>query len=258
MDEFTGMAFHSAEREVERLERQVDEARQEAAELRRQLAEAQAAIAAVPRPEIAELCDLIDNSTTAISLDCPAGWAVREWLETYEAADLRRQFEQERVEIGMLRRQLQEGEQSALSHAIGQIFYLRRQLAEERMRANAAEFAVAQLLADAADLRRQVEHANRRRDTAIGEANEARAAAADLWRQLEATQAEIAALRIENAAIAAIAAICPTCGGSGAVDSGGFTPWGVGIDATCPTCNGRGKAYTDADDTPHGAEKGDA
>ena len=47
-----------------------------------------------------------------------------------EAADLRRQFEQERVEIGMLRRQLQEGEQSALSHAIGQIFYLRRQLAE--------------------------------------------------------------------------------------------------------------------------------
>ncbi len=185
MDEFTGMAFHSAEREVERLERQVDEARQEAAELRRQLAEAQAAIAAVPRPEIAELCDLIDNSTTAISLDCPAGWAVREWLETYDAADLRRQFEQERVEIGMLRRQLQEGEQSALSHAIGQIFYLRRQLAEERMRANAAEFAVAQQRDEAADLRRQLEHANRWRDNEILAANEARADAADLRRQLD-------------------------------------------------------------------------
>ena len=102
-----------------------------------------------------------------------------------EAADLRRQFEQERVEIGMLRRQLQEGEQSALSHAIGQIFYLRRQLAEERMRANAAEFAVAQQRDEAADLRRQLEHANRWRDNEILAANEARADAADLRRQLD-------------------------------------------------------------------------
>ena len=162
-----------------------NEARADAADLRRQLAEVQAEIAAVPRPEIGELCDLIGNSTTAISLDCPAGWAVREWLETYDAADLRRQFEQERVEIGMLRRQLQEGEQSALSHAIGQIFYLRRQLAEERMRANAAEFAVAQQRDEAADLRRQLEHANRWRDNEILAANEARADAADLRRQLD-------------------------------------------------------------------------
>lgn len=40
MDEFTGMVFHSAEREVERLERQLDEARQEAYDLRRQVAHA--------------------------------------------------------------------------------------------------------------------------------------------------------------------------------------------------------------------------
>ena len=51
-------------------------------------------------------------------------------------------------------------------------------------------------------------------------------------------------------AIATLAAICPTCGGSGEVDSGGFTPWGVGIDVTCPTCQGSGKAYSDTDATP--------
>lgn len=50
--------------------------------------------------------------------------------------------------------------------------------------------------------------------------------------------------------IATLAAICPTCGGSGEVDSGGFTPWGVGIDVTCPTCQGSGKAYSDTDATP--------
>ena len=114
---------------------------------------------------------------------------------------------------------------------------------------------------ETADLRRQLAEAQAEIAAWVAmrdAANAAIAEAAELRRQLEATQAEIAALRIENAAIAAIAAICPTCGGSGAVDSGGFTPWGVGIDATCPTCNGRGKAYTDADDTPHGAEKGDA
>lgn len=26
---------------------------------------------------------------------------------------------------------------------------------------------------------------------------------------------------------------CPECGGTGAVDSGGFTPWGQGIDVPC-------------------------
>ena len=145
----------------------------EAADLRRQLAEVQAEIAAVPRPEIGELCDLIGNSTTAISLDCPAGWAVREWLETYDAADLRRQFEQERVEIGMLRRQLQEGEQAALSHAIGQIFHLRRQLAE------------CQEIAAARGESLGYETADEWNDNPATDANDARQEAAKLRRQLD-------------------------------------------------------------------------
>jgi len=29
---------------------------------------------------------------------------------------------------------------------------------------------------------------------------------------------------------------CPTCGGSGGVDSGGFTPWGEWITSPCPDC----------------------
>lgn len=37
MNELEGMTFHSAEREVERLEKQLDEARQEAADMRWQL-----------------------------------------------------------------------------------------------------------------------------------------------------------------------------------------------------------------------------
>lgn len=150
-----------------------NEARADAADLRRQLAETQAEIAAVPRPEIGELCDLIGNSTTAISLDCPAGWAVREWLETYDAADLRRQFEQERVEIGMLRRQLQEGEQAALSHAIGQIFHLRRQLAE------------CQEIAAARGESLGYETADEWNDNPATDANDARQEAAKLRRQLD-------------------------------------------------------------------------
>lgn len=30
---------------------------------------------------------------------------------------------------------------------------------------------------------------------------------------------------------------CDTCGGSGAADSGGVTPWGAGIDIPCPDCS---------------------
>jgi hypothetical protein len=35
--------------------------------------------------------------------------------------------------------------------------------------------------------------------------------------------------------------ICGECDGTGEVDSGGFSPWGTGIDVTCPTCNGTGR-----------------
>lgn len=31
---------------------------------------------------------------------------------------------------------------------------------------------------------------------------------------------------------------CPTCGGTGSIDSGGFTPWGQSIDLPCPSCSG--------------------
>lgn len=80
---------------------EANEARQEAADLRRQLAEERM------RANAAE-------------------FAVAQQRD--EAADLRRQVGQARTEAGMLRRQLQEGEQSALSQALGQIAYLRRQL----------------------------------------------------------------------------------------------------------------------------------
>ena len=30
---------------------------------------------------------------------------------------------------------------------------------------------------------------------------------------------------------------CPECDGTGAVDSGGVTPWGAGIDIPCPRCS---------------------
>lgn len=29
---------------------------------------------------------------------------------------------------------------------------------------------------------------------------------------------------------------CPQCGGTGGIDSGGFTPWGAGIELPCPSC----------------------
>ena len=32
---------------------------------------------------------------------------------------------------------------------------------------------------------------------------------------------------------------CSTCDGSGAIDSGGVTPWGAGIDIACPECEAR-------------------
>jgi DnaJ-class molecular chaperone len=34
---------------------------------------------------------------------------------------------------------------------------------------------------------------------------------------------------------------CPSCGGTGSVDSGGVTPWGASIDIACPDCEGKGK-----------------
>jgi len=39
---------------------------------------------------------------------------------------------------------------------------------------------------------------------------------------------------------ATCSASCCHCNGTGAVDSGGFTPWGGGIDVMCPTCKGSG------------------
>jgi hypothetical protein len=35
-------------------------------------------------------------------------------------------------------------------------------------------------------------------------------------------------------------ASCYHCDGTGAVDSGGVTPWGAGIDVMCPACKGSG------------------
>jgi len=63
--------------------------------------------------------------------------------------------------------------------------------------------------------------------------------------EVEKLRIQLAAARIEIAAYTALMTLCPTCGGSGEVDSGGVTPWGVGVDVTCPTCNGTGKAYDD-------------
>jgi len=40
------------------------------------------------------------------------------------------------------------------------------------------------------------------------------------------------------------AEVCGACGGNGAVDSGGQTPWGEGIDIPCGECNGRGWSPT--------------
>lgn len=97
---------------------------------------------------------------------------------------------------------------------------------------------------------REVERLERQLD-------EARQEADALRRQVAECQAELAAARLAIQAYAAVAAICPTCGGSGEVDSGGFSPWGDGIDATCPTCQGSGRAYITAN-TSHGEKEGDA
>lgn len=247
MDEFTGMVFHSAEREVERLERQLVEARQEAAELRRQLAECQAQ---------AEDDDRISGDSTLLLM--------------------------------------------------AEIAELRRQLTEERMRANAAEFAVAQLRADAADLRRQgnragyeyrevqralaevgaaagaddptspesildalaslrrqAEHANRWRDNEILAANEARADAADLRRQLAEVQAEIAAfVPMRAAANAAIAEAADLRRQLDAVPVGAiadlYTAYAYAV-AGKPAAQqfpqvARWLGILPADDTPHGGD----
>lgn len=36
---------------------------------------------------------------------------------------------------------------------------------------------------------------------------------------------------------------CPTCQGSGSVDTGGSTPWGSWITTACPHCNGSGTIH---------------
>lgn len=107
MDELTGMVFHSAEREVERLEKQLDEARQEADALRRQLEHAQDAI---------EFGNATNLAAKTVMLD------MRQQRDAarQEAADLRRQVEhannwrdsaileanEARAEAAELRRQL--------------------------------------------------------------------------------------------------------------------------------------------------------
>src|SRR5690348_13722832 len=46
------------------------------------------------------------------------------------------------------------------------------------------------------------------------------------------------AIKLIDAEIAALerGKICQTCGGSGAVDSGGVQPWGAAIYIRCPDC----------------------
>ena len=123
--------------------RKLTKARAEADELRRQLAEMQAAL---------------ENLTPGGSEFAGSFAVCLNWIRTRLATT---------------------------GHVAAERNELRRQLAEERMRANAAEFAVAQQRDEAADLRRQLEHANRWRDNEILAANEARADAADLRRQLD-------------------------------------------------------------------------
>lgn len=36
---------------------------------------------------------------------------------------------------------------------------------------------------------------------------------------------------------------CPTCVGTGSVDTGGPTPWGAWITDACPTCKGSGVVH---------------
>ena len=77
------------------------------------------------------------------------------------------------TEATELRRQLQEGEQAALSHAIGQIFHLRRQLAE------------CQEIAAARGESLGYETADEWNDNPATDANDARQEAAKLRRQLD-------------------------------------------------------------------------
>ena len=138
MNELEGLTFHSAEREVERLERELDTVQCErdaalatAADLRRQLAAALSGLNTT-------LMDAIDarNEANAAKAEC------QEFRTAFGFADAAFAAESAQRE-----------------RADAEVADLRRQLAEERMRANAAEFAVAQLRADAAELRRQLAEA---------------------------------------------------------------------------------------------------
>ena len=42
----------------------------------------------------------------------------------------------------------------------------------------------------------------------------------------------------EHSVVKVLSETCGACDGSGAVDSGGVTPWGSGIEAACPECGG--------------------
>jgi len=41
------------------------------------------------------------------------------------------------------------------------------------------------------------------------------------------------------------ATVCPHCGGTGEIDSGGASPWGEWLNDTCSACNGTGKPPQD-------------
>lgn len=44
------------------------------------------------------------------------------------------------------------------------------------------------------------------------------------------------AYAMQDIARAALSNVCPECGGTGGVDSGGSTPWGAPINLPCPSC----------------------
>lgn len=54
--------------------------------------------------------------------------------------------------------------------------------------------------------------------------------AAIMWFGAFAACAQTALLKLQEEKA------CKTCGGTGGVDSGGFTPWGAPIDVPCPDC----------------------
>lgn len=41
---------------------------------------------------------------------------------------------------------------------------------------------------------------------------------------------------MQDIARAALNSVCPECGGTGGIDSGGSTPWGAPISLPCPSC----------------------